>query len=132
MDKARLDKWLWSVRIFKSRTMASDVCRSNGVKIRDKSQKPSFLISIGDIIEVKKNGFNLVFEVIKLIDKRVSAPLAQECFRDLTTAEELNKFDDWFVGKGRMEQRDRGLGRPTKRQRRDIEDYKLRQYDLFD
>lgn len=124
MDKVRVDKWLWSVRIFKSRTLATDACKSGKVKLGGNSLKPSYLIQRGDQLEVKKNGFDLQFKVIDLIQKRVSAPLAQVCYEDLTPAEEMNKYQNWFVGKGASEKRERGAGRPTKRERRLIDDFK--------
>lgn len=124
LEKVRIDKWLWSVRIFKSRTIASDACRSGKVKINDKVAKPSTTIEREDLIVVKKNGFNLQFKVIDLIQKRVGAPLAQTCYEDLTPAEELNKYNEWYVGKGRPEIREKGAGRPTKKERRNIEQFK--------
>ena len=73
---------------------------------------------------VKKGGFNLEFLVKKLIEKRVGAALAQECYDNLTPQEELDKYKDWFIGKAGSEQRERGAGRPTKRERREIDEYK--------
>ncbi len=124
IEKLRVDKWLWSVRIFKSRSIASDACKSNKVILGDKILRPSYLIQVGDLLYVKKNGFTYEIQVDKLIAKRVSAPLAQECYTDLTSAEELNKYESWFVGKGRSEIREKGAGRPTKRERRTISDFK--------
>lgn len=66
----------------------------------------------------------MIFKVVKLIHKRVGAPIAKECYEDLTPAEEMNKFKDWFVGKAKPEFREKGAGRPTKRQRREIDKYK--------
>lgn len=132
-DKVRIDKWLWSVRIFKSRTMATDASKSGKVKIGEKSLKPSTLIDIDDIITVRKNGFEFQFQVLKLISKRVSATLAAECYIDLTPEEELNKYQSWFIGKARAEFREKGAGRPTKRERRTIDDFKDEQVtDLYD
>lgn len=132
-DKVRIDKWLWSVRIFKSRTMATDASKSGKVKIGEKSLKPSTLIDIDDIITVRKNGFEFQFQVLKLINKRVSATLAAECYIDLTPEEELNKYQSWFIGKARAEFREKGAGRPTKRERRTIDDFKDEQVtDLYD
>ncbi len=128
LKKVRVDKWLWSVRIFKSRTIASDACRSGKVKIVDSTLKPSYLLQRNDIIKVRKEGFNLTYKVIDLIDKRVSATLAAPCYENLTPEEELNKYKDWFVGKGSSEIRGKGSGRPTKKERRDIEDYKKKLY----
>ncbi len=122
--KVRIDKWLWSVRIFKSRTMASNACRSGKVKIGEKIIKPSTPIEVDQIISVRKNGFEFLFKSVKLISKRVSATLAQPCYEDLTPPEELNKYKDWYVGKANSEKRAKGLGRPTKRERRDIDGWK--------
>ena len=124
MEKVRLDKWLWSVRIFKTRSIAAEACKSGNVKNHKKSLKPSFMVAPNDLLFVKKNGFLLQYQVLKTITKRDSAPLAQECYIDLTPAEELNKYKDWFIGKARPEMREKGAGRPTKRERREIDDYK--------
>ncbi len=124
LKKVRIDKWLWSVRIFKSRSMATDACKSSKVKVGEQNIKPSYLLQRGETVLVKKNGFNLTFKVIDLLEKRVSAVLAQPCYEDLTPPEELNKYTDWFVGKGRPEAREKGAGRPTKKDRREIDRFK--------
>lgn len=124
LKKIRLDKWLWAVRLFKSRTMSTDACKAGKVKLNGNSLKPSYLLTIGETIEVKKNGFNLTFKVNQLLEKRVSAVLAAPCFEDLTPQDELNKYKDWFVGKSGSEFRDRGEGRPTKKDRRELDDFK--------
>lgn len=123
-DQVRIDKWLWSVRIFKSRSLATEACKSGKVKIKGVLAKPASSVQPGDHIEVKKLGFNLEYEVLKVIEKRVSAALAEECFLNLTPDEELNKYEDWFVGKKGVEYRERGSGRPTKRERREIDHFK--------
>lgn len=124
LEKVRVDKWLWSVRIFKSRTIAANACKTGKVKVNDKTVKPSTTIEREDLIEVKKNGFNFQFKVIDLIQKRVGAPIAQTCYEDLTPAEELNKYHDWYIGKSQPEKREKGAGRPTKKERRNIEQFK--------
>ncbi len=124
MEKVRLDKWLWSVRIFKSRTKATEVCKKGNVTVNDSISKPSHMIRKGDTIGVKKNGFNLIFKVEDLLNKRVSATLAAQCYTNLTPESELNKYKDWYIGKGAPERRDRGAGRPTKRERRELEEFK--------
>lgn len=73
---------------------------------------------------VNKNGFSFEYMVVDLIAKRVSATLAAPCYEDITPESELNKYENWFVGKSKGEFREKGLGRPTKRERRDIEGYK--------
>ena len=124
LKKVRVDKWLWSVRIFKSRTLATDSCKSSKVKIDGKPLKASFMLERGAVLQVKKNGFDMIYKVIDLLDKRVSATLAEVCYENLTPQEEMNKYNDWYVGKKGGEQRDKGVGRPTKRERRDIDKYK--------
>ncbi len=124
LEKIRIDKWLWSVRIFKSRTKASDACKSGKVRIGEAVAKPSEGVAVGQTVYVKKGGFSLEFLVKKLIGKRVSASLAAECYDNLTPAEEMDKYKDWFVGKAGAEQREKGVGRPTKRERRDIDEFK--------
>lgn len=124
MDKVRVDKWLWAVRIFKSRTLAGNTVRQGKVRINDAPVKPSTGVEPGDRITVQKNGFNLQYEVVKLIEKRVGAPIAVTCYVDHTPAEELDKYKDWFVGKAGTEFREKGLGRPTKKHRREISRFK--------
>lgn len=128
LEKVRVDKWLWSVRIFKSRTLATDACKSGKVKMDDTTVKASQTIQRGDVLEVRKDGFLFQYKVIGLIEKRVGAPIAQTCYEDLTPEEELNKYKDWFVGKAGVERREKGAGRPTKRERREIEDFKRKRF----
>lgn len=134
LEKVRVDKWLWSVRIFKSRTLASSAIKAGKVKLNDESVKPSSNVIRGDRLMVQKNGFNLQFEVLDLIEKRVGAPLAQKCYADRTPEEELNKYKSWFVGRSAAERREKGAGRPTKRERRDIDQFKddWTDWDAFD
>ncbi|MBL0025396.1 MAG: RNA-binding S4 domain-containing protein [Saprospiraceae bacterium] len=132
MKKVRIDKWLWSVRLFKSRSMASDACKTGKIKSNSNNLKPSYLLSGGEVIEVKKNGFNLIFKVNILLDKRVSAVLAAPCFEDLTTLEEMNKYKEWYIGKSGSEYRHRGEGRPTKKERREIDEFKGMYFDEND
>lgn len=124
MEKVRIDKWLWSVRIFKSRTISTDACKKKKVKIGEHTVKPSYLVKVGERVQVYKDGFNLTFEVVTLINKRVSAVLAQPCYKNLTPEEELNKYKNWFIGKAAPERREKGAGRPTKRERREIDLFK--------
>jgi len=124
LKKVRVDKWLWSVRIFKSRSKATDACKSGKVKIDDANLKPSYLLERDTILKVRKEGFDLVYKVVDLLDKRVSATLAEPCYENLTPEEELNKYKSWYIGKGAPEKREKGAGRPTKRERRELDDFK--------
>lgn len=124
LEKVRVDKWLWAVRIFKSRTLASTVCKGNKVSLGDKRLKPSFMVERGMVLSVKKEGFNMTYKIVDLLDKRVSATLAEPCYENLTPPEELNKFKDWHLVHSATESREKGLGRPTKRDRRNIDKFK--------
>ena len=120
----RIDKWLWCVRIFKSRSKATDACKKGHISIEENRLKPSFLVRVGQVINVKKDGYLLTFKINELLLRRVSAVLAQPCYDNLTPEEELNKFKNWYIGKAKSEFRERGVGRPTKRERREIDGYK--------
>jgi len=129
MSKVRVDKWLWSVRIFKSRTVATDACKGGKVRIGDVPVKPSHLVAEGDVIVVKKEGFSFEFRVLTLIEKRVGAPIAVTCYEDITPSEEKNKYNAWFQnGAPAAEKRERGSGRPTKKERRELDTFK----DVYD
>ena len=124
-EKVRIDKWLWAVRFFKSRSQSTDACREGKVSIGEDPVKPSQTVVVGDRITVKKNGIFYDLEVVKLIEKRVGAPIAQTCLIDHTSEEELRKFESWYLARsGKGEFREKGLGRPTKRDRRDIDKLK--------
>ena len=129
-SKTRIDKWLWTVRIFKSRTIATDACKAGKIKINGSEIKPSASVSRLDKIEVRKNGFNFQFEVKELLKNRVPAPIAKECFQNNTPISELEKYNDWFNGKKSSVLRARGTGRPTKKDRRSMEDFS--DFDEFD
>ncbi len=125
MNKIRIDKWLWSIRIFKSRTLATDACKGGKVKVKGETIKPSFLIAEGDVAAVKKDGFTFEFKVLQLIEKRVGAAIAVTCYTDVTPAAERDKYNAWFLNSATTsEKRDRGVGRPTKKDRRELDDLK--------
>lgn len=123
-ERMRVDKWLWCVRLYKSRSIASDACRDGHIRIHDKPVKPSHLVQAGDRLLVKKDGYNLQYEITGLLKSRAGAPIAQQCYINHTPEEELHKYDEWYVGKARAEFRERGSGRPTKRERREIDRFK--------
>lgn len=125
LERVRVDKWLWAVRIYKTRTMATNACKSNKVFLGDVALKPSFNIERGMTLNVKKEGYNMTYKVVDLLEKRVSAKLAEPCYENLTPEEEINKFKDWYMrNRAVTEFRDKGIGRPTKRDRRDIDKFK--------
>ena len=121
LQKIRIDKWLWSVRMYKTRTLATEACAAGKIKIDGEAVKASYLLKIGQLINMKRQGEKWTLKSVKLIEKRVSAPLAVVCYEDLTPPEEKNKlqFPATFY-----EVRDRGIGRPTKKDRREIDKFK--------
>lgn len=118
-DELRIDKWLWAVRIYKTRTMAGDACRAGKVKIDNAAVKPSRILKPGDVIAVSLSPLNKTIRVKSLIHNRVSAKLAAEAFDDLTPVEENERIK--FMHELNAEKRDRGTGRPTKKERRTID-----------
>jgi len=121
-DSVRIDKWLWAVRIFKSRSLASDACKTGKVEIADQVVKPSRSISIDEIITVKKPPYTFHYRVKGLIAKRVSAKLAVEHVEDLTSPDEILNVKT--IQESAFFTRDRGTGRPTKKERRLIDRFK--------
>jgi ribosome-associated heat shock protein Hsp15 len=130
--KARLDKWLWSIRMFKSRSLATAACQRGRVKINKRSTKPSSTVMEGDIVEVEKNRINYTYKVLQVIEQRVGYKVAVECYEDLTPQEEKDKFKEQFVIRHKGEFREQGVGRPTKRDRRDIDSFKDIDIDFED
>jgi len=115
----RIDKFLWSVRVYKTRSIASDECRKGRITINNVQVKPSRIILQGETILVKKPPVIHTFKVIEPIENRVSAKLVQQFIEDLTTEEEKSKLDiRQSLGVGF---RDKGSGRPTKKERRLID-----------
>lgn len=115
----RIDKYLWAVRVFKTRSIATEACKKGRVLIEGTTVKPSREVKVEDVINVKKNRIIYTYRVIEPIEKRVSAKLATEYVEDITPQEELDKlqidkYADFFV-------RERGAGRPTKKERRNID-----------
>ncbi len=118
-SEVRVDKWLWSVRVYKTRSQATEACRNGKVFIDDQAVKPSRNIKEEEVLQVKKNPAVFTYKVKKLLSKRVGAKLVDDYLEDLTPEEEKEKLklkdtSGFFV-------RDRGTGRPTKRERRQMD-----------
>ena len=118
-EPVRIDKWLWAVRLFKTRTLATEECRKGRITIDGVAVKPSRIPKIGDIIKVRKNPVTYSYKIIGIIGKRVGAKLVQEFAVDITPPEELKNLEI-KQQMGSIE-RDRGAGRPTKKDRRDLD-----------
>ena len=119
IDKqVRVDKWLWAIRIFKTRNQASDACRKGRIIIDDQAVKPSRVLKLGDVVQIRKPPVHYSYRVKDLLGKRLSARLVQEYFENITPESELDKLkvrETFFVT------RDRGSGRPTKKERRTMD-----------
>ncbi len=120
MEGARLDRWLWSVRLTKTRTEATDACRAGHVRLNGRPAKAAHTVAVGDRVEARLHGRERVVEVVRLIENRVGAPIAVECYLDHSPPP--SSRDD----PGALGLRDRGTGRPTKRDRRQIERWRDR------
>ena len=119
MDEVRIDKWMWATRIFKTRTIAADACKKNRVMIGGVNMKPSRMVKVGDVIQVRKPPITYSFEVLALTDRRMGAKLVPNYLKNVTTPDqyeilEMNKISG-FVNRAK------GLGRPTKKDRRELE-----------
>lgn len=119
MDDCRIDKYLWAIRVFKTRSDATEACKGGRVKVGNANAKPSRAVSAGDVIQVRKGAVMFTYKVIRPVDNRVGAKLVPDFAENLTPESEMQKLrapvETFFIS------RDRGAGRPTKKDRREIE-----------
>ena len=115
----RVDKWLWSVRVFRTRTAASDACAAGRVVVNGEQAKPATKVAVGDVVEARRKDRTIVYEVTAIIEKRVSAANAAECFDDRSPPPEPRRQGIDVPPPGGA--RERGSGRPTKRERRELD-----------
>ncbi len=127
----RVDKFLYAMRIYKTRSIAADACKNGRVTMNGVQLKPSRTLQCGDVFSVRKNPITYTYRVLRLSANRLSAKLVPEYLEDLTTADQLELLElARLAGK---QGRDRGTGRPTKKDRRDIETFFSDDYNpLFD
>jgi ribosome-associated heat shock protein Hsp15 len=121
MNEVRIDKWMWATRLFKTRTIAMEACKKNRISIGGITVKPSRMIRIGDIVQIRKPPITFSFKVLALAENRMAAKLVPQYLENITPPEqyellEMNKLSG-FVDRAR------GLGRPTKKERRDLEQF---------
>lgn len=126
MEEIRIDKYLWAIRAFKTRTDATEACKGGKVKVGMVNAKPSRAVAPGEVIAVRKGVATYTYKVLQLVDHRLGAKLVPDYVENLTPQEELDKLhapvETFFVT------RDRGAGRPTKKERRAME----QMWDLLD
>lgn len=119
MSEVRIDKYLWAIRVYKTRTDATDACKGGKIRINGLDIKPSKTVKVGDIITARKGSVTYTYKVLDLLEKRVGAKLVENYALNQTPAEELEKLrapiETFFL------KRDRGAGRPTKKDRRQMD-----------
>ncbi|MFR0678665.1 RNA-binding S4 domain-containing protein [Dysgonomonas mossii] len=128
-NEVRIDKWLWAVRLFKTRSIAIEACKKGRVSIKGVTIKPSRSIKVGDVIEVRRPPVTYSFEVLNLSENRMGAKLVPEFMKDVTPASQLEILEmskmSGFVDRAR------GTGRPTKKDRRELDQF-TEDYSFFD
>lgn len=131
MPEARIDKWMWATRIFKTRTIAAEACKKGRISINGAQAKPARTVKPGDVVQVRKPPVTYSFKVLQAIEKRVGAKLVPDVMENVTTPDqyellEMSKISG-FVDRAR------GTGRPTKKERRDLDEFFTPEYmDDFD
>ena len=127
-DQARIDKWLWAVRIYKTRSIAAEACKKGHVSIGERTAKPAHNVRIGDIVNVKKAPITYSFKVLQCAEHRVGAKFVPELMENVTPQEQYN-----ILEMSRMSgfiDRARGTGRPTKKERRDLDTFVEEGFDI--
>ena len=120
-SEVRIDKWLWAVRLFKTRSMAAEACKKGKILINNAAAKPSRTIKIGETIQIKRNPVTFSFKVLALSENRMNAKLVPDFMENVTTSEQLEL---WELSKLNASlNRARGTGRPTKKERRDLDSF---------
>lgn len=129
-EQARIDKWLWAARIFKTRSLAADACKNGRVSIGNVNVKPSHMVKVGDMVSVRKPPITYSFKILQTIEQRVGAKLIPEIYENVTTPDqyellEMNRISG-FVDRAR------GTGRPTKKERRALDAFIGPSFDDID
>lgn len=119
MEEARIDKWLWASRVFKTRSIAADACKNGRVTIQGVSVKPSRMVKVGETVSVRKPPITYSFRILKTIEQRVGAKLLPEIYENVTAPEQYELLEMTRIS-GFVD-RARGTGRPTKKERRSLD-----------
>lgn len=119
-EKLRIDKYLWAIRLFKTRSLATEACKAGRVKLNGQNIKASAIVKPGDVYQVSKGIEKKVIEVVELLYNRVESKIAVTKYKDITPLEETHAFKSVFHAPSLK--RDRGTGRPTKKDRRETDD----------
>ena len=129
-QQARIDKWLWAARLFKTRSMAAVACKNGRVQVGSRTVKPSYLLKVGDVVQVRKSPVTFSYKVLQCIEQRVGAKLVPEVYENVTDSSqyellEMNRISG-FVDRAR------GTGRPTKKERRALDAFIEEDDDFLD
>ncbi len=128
---SRLDKFLWASRLYKTRTLAAEACKNGRVTIADKRVKPSRPVKEGDVIQIHKPPVTYTFRILQAIQHRIGAKLVPQVIEDITTPDQYELLEMQRIGT--FVARARGTGRPTKKERRDLDNYFAPDFfDTFD
>ena len=119
--EVRVDKYLWAMRIYKTRSIATDACKCGRIKMNGVEVKPSRMFHVGDVFTVRKGPITYTYRILQLWDNRLGAKLVPEYLQDITPKEQLELLE--LARYAAQSGRDRGTGRPTKKDRRDIEQF---------
>ena len=123
MNEARIDKWMWAVRIFKTRTIAADACKKGRISINGAQAKAARTVKPGDVVQVRKPPITYSFKVLQPIEKRVGAKLVADVMENITTPDQYELLEmsriSGFVNRAK------GTGRPTKKDRRSLEEFTM-------
>ena len=123
-EKVRIDKWLWAVRLYKTRAAANEACSKGRVRLNGSPAKPAQRVHVDDVVVTRKRSFSSTYRVVKVIEKRVGAAVAVECYIDETPEDAKPKprsMDERIDAA--WAERSSGAGRPTKRDRRQMEKF---------
>ena len=120
-ENVRIDKWLWAVRIFKTRSQATEACKKGHVSVRDLPVKASRIVQVGETIKVRKPPVTKSLKVLAVAEKRMGAKLIVDFVEDVTPPEETELLE--MQKHMRWSSRDKGTGRPTKKDRRELDDF---------
>ncbi|MBQ8542068.1 MAG: RNA-binding S4 domain-containing protein [Bacteroidaceae bacterium] len=126
-EQARIDKWLWAVRIYKTRSIAAEACKKGHISIGERSVKPSHTVRVGDVVKVKKSPITYSFRVLKAAENRVGAKLVPELMENITPQEQYEILEMSKISG--FTDRQKGTGRPTKKERREIDRFSEEAFD---
>lgn len=121
ISSTRIDKWLWVTRFFKTRSLATDACKKKQIRIGEQPLKPSRIVQAGEIITLKKGPLTQHLRILHVLDRRVGASKARECYEDLTPQKNYQKASEQKRNKVQLKIESSAKGRPSKKQRRDLE-----------